>query len=124
VLTQEEELRRYDSRRAWRRRGWVTVERHLLRVVGRKLFQTPDDVARLLPAALPEPFTTADLAAALKRPRRLAQQMAYCLRQMGLLQPVGKEGNALLYVQTAGRGVNGEPYPEGSSTSETQGATT
>jgi len=124
LLTQEEELRRYDSRRAWRRRGWVTVERHLLRVVGRKLFQTPDDVARLLPAALPEPFTTADLAAALKRPRRLAQQMAYCLRQMGLLQPVGKEGNALLYVQTAGRGVNGEPYPEGSSTSETQGATT
>ena len=104
LLIQEEELRRYDGRRAWRRRGWVTQERRLLEVVDRRSFQAPADLARLLPAALTEPFTTAELAKALRRPRRLAQQMAYCLRELGLLQPVGKQGNARLYVRASGQG--------------------
>ncbi len=101
LLIQEEELRRHDSRRAWRRRGWVTQERRLLAVVGRHLFETPADLAALLPPALVEPFTTADLAAALSIRRRLAQQMAYCLREMGTLRPEGKRGNAILYSRAA-----------------------
>ncbi len=54
-----------------------------------------------MPPVLAEPFTTADLAAALSRPRRLAQQMAYCLREMGIIAPVGKHRNAILYVRAA-----------------------
>ena len=38
---------------------------------------------------------------ALARPRRLAQQMAYCLRKMGRIEAVGKEGNAILYARSA-----------------------
>ena len=101
LLIQEEELRRHDGRRSWRRRGWVTYERRLLAVVDRRLFRTPGDVADLIPSALPEPFTTADLSRAMKRPRRLAQQMAYCLRAMGLAEQVGKRGNTLLYVRAS-----------------------
>ena len=41
LLIDEEELRRHDRRRAWRRRGWVTHERRLMEVVGRYLFETP-----------------------------------------------------------------------------------
>jgi hypothetical protein len=99
LLIQEEEVRRHDPTRAWRRRGWVTVDRRLLRVVDRRLFETPEEVVALLPHELAEPFTTSDLASALGKPRRLAQRMAYCLREMGVISQVGKEGNAILYAR-------------------------
>ena len=97
LLIQEEEFRRYHGSRAWRRRGWVTHERRLLKVLERKRFNTPADLAELLPPDLAEPFTTSDLAVAIARPRRLAQQMAYCLRKIGRIEMVGKQGNAILY---------------------------
>lgn len=97
LLIHEEEVRRYEEGRAWRRRGWVTEERRLLEVVQQQCFHEPAELASLLPAALPTPFTTADLAAALGRPRRLAQQMAYCLRKMGVLAPAGKQSRSMLY---------------------------
>lgn len=97
LLIQEEEQRYHDGTRAWRRRGWVTHERYLLEVLERQLFPTPAALATLLPATLPHPFTTADLARALDRRRPVAQKMAYCLRKLKLLTPVGKQGNAILY---------------------------
>jgi len=102
LLIQEEEIRRYDGTRAWRRRGWVTEERRLLQVVDRKRFCTPADMEELLPATLVEPFTTSDLAAAIGRPRRLAQRMAYCLRKMGVIEAVDKQGNTILYARSTG----------------------
>ena len=99
LLIQEEETRRHDSSRNWRRRGWVTHERRLLQVVGQRLFETPTDMGALLPTVLAEPFATSDLAAAIARPRRLAQKMAYCLREMGVISPEGKRGNAVLYTR-------------------------
>lgn len=102
LLTQEEEVRCYDGSRAWRRKGWVTLERRLLTVLDQKRFSTPAELAQLLPPTLTEPFATSELAAAITRPRRLAQQMAYCLRKMGVIEPVGKEGNAILYARGAG----------------------
>jgi hypothetical protein len=101
LLIHEEEVRRYDGRRGWRRRGWVTHERRLLEVVDQRRFTTPADLLELLPASLAEPFTTADLATVSGLHRRLAQRMAYCLRKMGAIQAVGKEGNALLYLRVA-----------------------
>jgi hypothetical protein len=101
LLIQEEELRRYDGKRGWRQRGWVTHERRLLQVVDQRFFEGPADMAVLLPSSLTEPFTTSDLAAAIARPRRLGQRMAYCLREMGIITQVGKQGNAILYVQAA-----------------------
>jgi hypothetical protein len=100
LMTQEEEVRRHEPGRRWRRKGWVTHERRLLDVVERRLFCAPSDLGDLLPQSVVEPFTTSDLAAALKAPRRLAQKMAYCLRKMGTIVPEGKMGNAILYVRT------------------------
>jgi hypothetical protein len=97
VLTQEEELRRYDPER-WRNRGWETLERRLLDVVDRHTFRRPQDLAALLPPGLPEPFTTADLAGAMDGPRWLAQKMAYCLRKMDAIVQVGTRGRSKLYV--------------------------
>jgi hypothetical protein len=97
LLVALEEVRRYDGRRGRRRRGWVVHERHLLDVQQSVVIRRPGDLASLLPVGLAEPFTTSDLAAAIGRPRRLAQQMAYCLRRTGVIASIGKSGNALHY---------------------------
>jgi hypothetical protein len=100
LLIQEEEIRRYDGRRGWRRKGWVIQERRLLDVVARHVFHTPTDMVALLPSGLEDPFTTRDLAQAMGQPRRLAQKAAYCLREMGALTPVGKQGRSILYARS------------------------
>jgi hypothetical protein len=97
LLIREEEVRRYDPARRWRNRGWVTVERRLLDVVSRRLFEQPEEIVAILPASLPERFTTADLARAMNGPRRLAQKTAYCLRKMGVIVEVGRQGRSKLY---------------------------
>jgi len=100
VLIQEEELRRYMGKKHSYKKGWVTVERRLLDVVEQRLFEAPSDMSTLLPVDIPQEFTTMDLAQALDGPRRLAQKMAYCLREMGEIVQVGKRGRSYLYSRT------------------------
>lgn len=97
LLTVEEEYRRHTPDRSWRRQGWTVVERRLMKVVDALLLRQTEDLAGLLPDDLKETFTTADLAEKLGRPRRAAQQMAYCLRKVGEIAAVGKRGNAVVY---------------------------
>lgn len=97
VAIREEEVRRFDRRRAWRRRGWTTVEHRLLEIVDRKILRGPSDLFDLLPSGLPDRFQTSHLAAALRRPRWLAQKAAYCLREAGMIAEVGRVGNARVY---------------------------
>ena len=99
LLIDEEEYRVHTPDRSWRRKGWSVVERRLLDVVDSTLISSPSDLAHLLPEQLPDPFTTTDIAAHLGRPLRTAQQLAYCLRGCGMITPVGKRGNSVLYQQ-------------------------
>ena len=96
LLTREEETRRFEGRRRWRTRGWVTEERRLLEVVDRKVFETPESWLALLPDRR-EPFTSRDLADAIGIRLDLAQKMTYSLREAGLVQSLGKRGRATLY---------------------------
>jgi hypothetical protein len=96
LLTHEQEHRRHQPGRAFRRRGWVVVGRSLVSVERSLLLATPENAAALLPP-VPEVFDTADLAAAGGCTRRLAQQMTYCLRAMGSLEPQGRRNRAVLY---------------------------
>lgn len=97
LLIQEEEIWLNDGQGSWRRKGWSIHDRQLIRVLERVMLESPQEFAKLLPPSLPLPFTTLDLARALKQPRYLAQKMAYCLREMGVIQKTGKRGNSLLY---------------------------
>ena len=99
LLIQEEEVRRHAQGRRWRRKGWATVERRLLDVVGRQCFREPRDLAALMPSGLPEQFTTLQLASAMGKPRRFGQKMAYCLREMNIILPVGRQGRSILYAR-------------------------
>jgi hypothetical protein len=56
----------------------------------------------LLPRQLPGEFTTADIAFLGRVPRRLAQQTAYCLTALGLIERAGKRGNGHVYRMAAG----------------------
>jgi len=114
ALIGEEEHRRYEPGKAWRRRGWVVTGRALVTAYERRLYREPEELLGLLPAGLPAPFTTADVAAEGRLPRRLAQQAAYCLHALGLLERVGKAGNAHLYRVAA---PTGEPSASASARS-------
>jgi len=99
LMTYEEEVLQ-KSRDKWRRGGWATVERRLLGITDRWVFETPADLADLLPAELPCPFTTTDIASRAGKPLWIAQKMAYCLRQSGALTVAGKKGQSILYHHT------------------------
>lgn len=97
LLIEEEETRRFEETRARRRRrGWVTDDRRLLSVVESHRFETIGDLVALI-GDVPDQFTTALLAESCGVNRRAAQQAAYCLRKMGAIELIGKEGNAHLY---------------------------
>lgn len=97
LFIHEEEVRRFEQNKAWRRRGWVTHERRLLKVVGSRVFHTPRDLAVLLPDSLPPTFTVRDVARAAGQPVWMAQKMVYCLRALGAITAQGKRGRAALY---------------------------
>jgi len=99
VLTEEEVVWRHVPGKRWRRRGWVTVERRLLNVYETVALRHSGDYLGLIPVGLPKAFGTADLATAIKRPRRIAQQVAYCLRNGGLIEKTGAQGKAIMYAR-------------------------
>jgi hypothetical protein len=96
VMIREEEARRYEAKRRWRRKGWVVDERRLLEVVDRRVFEKPADWLWALPDG-PGPFTSTALAETMGISRKLAQKMAYVLRKAGVLEIVGTQARAHLY---------------------------
>ena len=76
-------------------------QRRLAEVVEVVRIERPTDLAALLPAALAEPFTTRDVATALKLPAVLARQVVYCLRESGSLAAAGRLGRAPAYARVA-----------------------
>jgi len=99
LLIREEEVRRPAPPRGRWRRDWTREERRLVEVLERRVFRTPADLAALLPAGLPDPFTARDLAGQAGRPLRLAQKVVYSLRRMDALRICGKRGRSLLYTK-------------------------
>lgn len=96
LMIREEEVRRYEGKRKWRRRGWAIEERRLLAVVEQMLYEEPADWRAFLPKDL-ETFTASDLAEAIGIRRQLAQKMVYCLRKARVITLMGKQGRANLY---------------------------
>jgi hypothetical protein len=97
ALVEEEEIRRPDAKKGWRRGGFVIEERRLVDVKETVELGSPEALLELLPEVLPDPFTTADLADGLGRSRHLAQEVAYCLRVSGAVEAVGRDKRGILY---------------------------
>lgn len=97
VLLEEETVWSFDGRKRWRRRGWVTVERRLLKIYETICLRDGADYMAMIPKGVPEEFLTTDLATALGCQRHLAQKVAYCLKNGGLIEKVGSQRNAIVY---------------------------
>lgn len=97
VVTVEEEVRAPSTRRSWRRRGWANIDRRLIEVVETHTIESMADLFAMVDARLPDTFTTADVAAAMRSSRGLAQQAAYCFRESGVIEICGKLRNTLVY---------------------------
>ncbi len=95
----EEEVRKI-GQSSYRRRKWSIIERRLLEVMEHIRFDTATDLLSLIPDGIKQPFNTLDLAQAIGKRRRLAQQMVYCMRKMNLITIDGKQGNSILYVNS------------------------
>jgi len=96
VMIREEEVRRFEGKRRWRKGGWAVQERRLLGVVEQRSFEETSDWGAFLPEKL-ETFTAKDLAEAIGVRNQLAQRMVYCLRKVGVIELLGKQGRAHLY---------------------------
>jgi len=99
LLIHVEEIRRPRTTRKRRWRDWEVQERRLIEVFDHVSFHHPGDYLAAIPSTLEEPFTTADLSRATGRPRRVAQQIAYCLREMGALTVVDRKRSGIRYVR-------------------------
>ncbi len=97
ALIEEEEIRRPDVEKGWRRGGFVIEERRLVDVLETVELDSPEELLGLLPEGLPDPFTTADLADGLGRSRHLAREVAYCIRVSGAVKTVGRDKRGILY---------------------------
>src|SRR5262249_22513632 len=87
----------HGRRRRWRRDDHVVQDQELVTVRSRTKLRCAGDLIAMLPADLPRPWHTGDLAKQLDIGRHVAQRIAYCLRHMAAIREVGKRGNALLY---------------------------
>ena len=96
-MIEAEEIWCDDGQGSWRRKNWSIAQRHLIRIISTKKFQTTQDFLTLLPRSLPSPFTNKQLASQLGIQSRLAGKITYSLRKMNLLETVGKEGKAYLF---------------------------
>lgn len=86
------------GKRRRRRNGDFLIQDQLLVDVRESMvFETASDLLALVPSHLRSPFHTGQLADRLGVKRWEAQRVAYCLRETGAVEMVGKKGNALLY---------------------------
>jgi hypothetical protein len=98
LLTSEDHVRKPEPVRG-RRYLRDPGERRLTEILDRIELRTPADAAALIPA-FDAPFTTKELATAMKVPLPLAQKAAHCLRALGVFEPAGKRGHAPLHAQS------------------------
>jgi hypothetical protein len=71
-------------------------ERRLREVIERVELTGPQDIATLLPS-IESPFTTKELAKAMRVPLALAQKTAACCRALEVFTDAGKRGRAPLH---------------------------
>ena len=98
VLIESEEIRIDREARRWKRKNYKCLDQCLVEVMESVELRTNADLLNLLPIEdLPQPFDTAELAAAMQRPRWFAQKVAYCLRHTGAAKLAGKRSRSQLY---------------------------
>ncbi|UCH32837.1 MAG: hypothetical protein JSV05_03230 [Candidatus Bathyarchaeota archaeon] len=98
LMIEEEEVRCDDGKGSWwRRRGVSIKDRRLMNVHRNVLFRNGKDFLNFLPNDRTKPFTNKTLAQLRGVSIHLARKITYCLRKMGTITTVGKNGKELIF---------------------------
>jgi hypothetical protein len=97
LMIEEEETRCNDGKGSWRRRGMSIRDKRLLGVTERVLFRNAEDFLRFVPSDLCGWFTNKKLARKSGISIALARKITYCLRKMGAIIEIGKNGKELKF---------------------------
>ncbi len=97
-LVEIEEIRYPDSNRRRGRRGYRVADQRLLAVRERIQLRRGRDLLRLLPKRPAGPFFSYHLAECLGVSHWVAQRIAYCLHQCGVVRRTGKTRRGYVYV--------------------------
>jgi hypothetical protein len=110
VLVEVEEWRYpgHGRRRRWRRSDQIVADQKLVSVGQSIQLRRAADLLQLMPDELPTPFHTGHVAEQLGIRRHVAQRIAYCLREMKVVESIGKQGNARLYQRPKRRSRRGK----------------
>lgn len=87
----------HGRRRRWRANDHQVADQLLVQILETQVYRTKQDLCRLIPEGLPNPFDTVALAEALQIHRHEAQRVAYVLRETGATRQVDKVGNRRIY---------------------------
>jgi hypothetical protein len=99
LLIRAEEIRCADGKGSWRRKKISIKDRKLVEVLETRLFKKAADFKIFLPKTLDREFTNKDLGAVLSIPSYKANRITYCLKNMGVITAIGKQGRSILYKQ-------------------------
>lgn len=97
ALVSVSKMQQADPKARRGRGGFRTVDRQLRDIIEIHRFETTSDLLSLVPANLPDVFTTADMAAAGPFTRDVAQRMAYCFKALEFFEPVGRTKAGINY---------------------------
>lgn len=97
VLMDMEESRLLNGWSKDKKKGSERFDRIPLALVDELILDHPDDYAKLIPEELKEGFTSSDYAKAAKLSRAQAQKGLNILTHLGVVERIGKAGNAILY---------------------------
>lgn len=104
VMVDVEEYRMKDGWGNGGKRGSHRAERLPVTLGESLLLRTPADFAALLPAELPEMFTTTEVGHLVGQKGRTLGRSIGFLYKIDAIQRIGKRGRAFLYQKTSGRG--------------------
>ena len=97
LLIDLDEYRLLDGWSRDKKRGSHSYDRIPLRMEDRMILTCPRDYMQLVPADLPEPFTSADFARAAGFKKNCFSTVMLLLTEMGVVERIGKKGNWWLY---------------------------
>jgi hypothetical protein len=97
LLVRAVETKVRDGSGSWWRKGDRRVDRELAEVLSSRVLRTRGQWLALVPASLPEPWSSASLGEALGIEPYRARKVLYCLARAGLLAEAGKQGRLKTY---------------------------
>ena len=97
LLIEENEYRVHDPKKVRRKGGWRVIERELVSINDSLTIRSAKDLYEFFEEPLGEPFTSKEIELSMKCQPKIARQMAYVLRQLDLIEVIGKAGRFLNY---------------------------